>query len=69
MAMHLALEAACNYPLLGAALLPVFMYLDSHTFKYVIETVDELMTLFFCWVMLWPFIGFFVLRIRFNSHR
>jgi hypothetical protein len=67
--MHVLLQLILNYLLLGAALLPVYMRLDRHTFVHVIETTGELITLLACWILLWPAIGFFVVRNRLLAAR
>ena len=53
-----------DYFLVGAAMLPIYMRLDEHTFAHVIETTGELVTLIGCWIAFWPVIGFFVVRNR-----
>jgi len=58
------LELILNYLLVGAAMFPIYMRLDEHTFAHVIETTGELVTLIGCWIVFWPVIGFFVVRNR-----
>jgi hypothetical protein len=62
--MHVFLQLILDYVLLGAALFPVYMRLDRHTFVHVIETTGEWVTLLACWMLLWPAIAFFVVRNR-----
>lgn len=47
---------------------PAYMRLDEHTFRHVIETTGELVTLVLCWIVFWPAISFFVVRNRLSGH-
>lgn len=62
------LQLILDYLLVGAAMFPAYMRLDEHTFRHVIETTGELVTLMFCWIVFWPAIGFFVVRNRVCAH-
>lgn len=64
---RMLLQVILNYLLLGAAMFPIYMRLDEHTFAHVIETTEELVTLVICWIAFWPVIGFFVVRNRLSS--
>ena len=60
--MSIFLNLILDYAVLGAMIFPVYMRLDKHTFTHVIETTGELVVLVVCWILLWPVIGFFVVR-------
>jgi len=64
----MVLQLVLDYLLVGAAMFPAYMRLDEHTFRHVIETTGELVTLVVCWIVFWPAIGFFVVRNRLSAH-
>jgi hypothetical protein len=67
--MNICINLILDYALLGAAIFPVYMRLDKHTFTHVIETTGELVVLVVCWILLWPVIGFFVVRNHLSKYR
>jgi len=67
--MNICLKLILDYVLFGAATFPGYMRLDRHTFTHVIETTGELVALVVCWALLWPIIGFLVVRNHVCKHR